>query len=280
MIPIQEQNYDFFDSPSNDISRCAAENLVINSITQPYMNTLFHQQQPTMSFQHLPNGNSKRENEHDTTSDFNTLPNSFHNILPPCIKTLDEEQMEVDGSSNQKDTNEFIEKESSPSQGLIKYEVKDCKKPVPIAWVDLYHSRPLSGDTRYQQEWLQKVKIIAGLTTPKNPVFQHSNNDTITPECYFFGSEMINKTTTSFESTIQETRNEFTGAVPPRVVSVSMNESNKEALKFRQHADHLSLQVNTDLDIVGSNSMTILDSDGSFKVFTSTPKSLEHSYDV
>ncbi len=98
-------------------------------------------------------------------------------------------------------------------------------------------------------------------------------------------------TSLSFDPAIQAAKEEFSGNVPPRFVAFDSSTSTSTStqhdgtarggLGFRQHAQTMSLHVNTDLETLGSNAGSttmMLDSDGSFKIFSCTPRSFGSAY--
>lgn len=132
----------------------------------------------------------------------------------------------------------------------------------PQIWIDLYQRRPVGGNIIQQQEWLQNVMAVAelGPVAPLNT----TRSDLTEAE----GERSIS-------NSISAVREEFCRSFPPKFVSCCEDNNGFEhgiMPKFRQHGESLSLQINTDLDIFGTNGI-MLDSNGSIVISCSS-----HSY--
>jgi len=147
---------------------------------------------------------------------------------------------------------------------------------VPKEWIELYHQRPKQDCTsKDAREWISKVKHVAGIPSTLNlnddssakmhhedaSAFVGSNTTALSP----FG-EMSSSSMRYYDQMFNEVKDEFKGLATPRLPTLS---SSTNMAKYRQHAEALSLQVNTDLDGNSSCSARMLDSDG----LLITPKS-------
>ena len=137
---------------------------------------------------------------------------------------------------------------------------------VPLAWVELYHTRPTSGDLYHHQEWLQQVMTVADLGPEPEKNGRTCENiicNTITTD---------NDIEHGASDPVQAVREEFERNFPPRFVPSCNEDAQEQGIpKYRQHAETMSLQINTDLgDILGTNAI-MLDSNGSI-IISCTPK--------
>ena len=125
-------------------------------------------------------------------------------------------------------------------------ELNPSKVPIPQTWIDLFHSRPVGGSKEDVKHWLIQAMFVAGLSD------ENKRND--------------ESTCTQLQSNpVVATREEFSGAIPPRFINYTrFDEKDGHVAKYRQHADTLSLQINTELDAT-SNSI-LLDSEGSIHI--------------
>jgi hypothetical protein len=123
-------------------------------------------------------------------------------------------------------------------------ELNPSKVSIPQPWIDLFHSRPVGGSKEDVKHWLVQAMFVAGLSN------ENEQNDE--------GAQIQS-------NPVVATREEFSGAIPPRFINYARcDEKDRNVAKYRQHADTLSLQINTDLDST-SNSI-LLDSEGSIHI--------------
>lgn len=136
-----------------------------------------------------------------------------------------------------------------------------CCQDIPSAWIELYRNRPNRGNIYSKQEWLQQVMKVAQVgvntdETSRNHCDEDESSKQITPS-----------------NSVLAVQEEFSNNFPPRFVTY--DEGNIIKLeegkpKYRQHAESLSLQISTDLDLLGTHSI-MLDSNGSI-IISCTPK--------
>eukprot|EP00557_Chaetoceros_sp_GSL56_P005735 CAMPEP_0176500948 /NCGR_PEP_ID=MMETSP0200_2-20121128/13872_1 /TAXON_ID=947934 /ORGANISM="Chaetoceros sp., Strain GSL56" /LENGTH=387 /DNA_ID=CAMNT_0017899747 /DNA_START=892 /DNA_END=2052 /DNA_ORIENTATION=+ len=113
---------------------------------------------------------------------------------------------------------------------------------IPQIWIDLYQRRPVGGNIIQQQEWLQNVMAVAEL----GPVVAPNTNRSDLTETA--GGER------SISNSISAVREEFCRSFPPKFVNCCEDIGLEDGMpKYRQHGESLSLQINTDLDIFGTN---------------------------
>ena len=132
-------------------------------------------------------------------------------------------------------------------------------REVPSAWIELYHNRPDGGDIYTQQEWLQRVMTVAELGSETNKIETNCTDEET--------SKFMNAS-----NSVVAVKEEFSNNFPPRFVTCADegNAQEEGMPRYRQHAESLSLQINTDLDLLGTHSI-MLDSNGSI-VISCTPK--------
>lgn len=127
----------------------------------------------------------------------------------------------------------------------------------PQMWIDLYQRRPVGGNIIQQQEWLQSVMAVAEL----GPATALNTNKSDLTEV---------EGERSISNSISAVREEFCRSFPPRFVSCGEDIGLEQGMpKYRQHGESLSLQINTDLDIFGTNGI-MLDSNGSIVISCSS----------
>ncbi len=130
-------------------------------------------------------------------------------------------------------------------------------RDVPSAWVELYQNRPQSNDIHGQEEWLLCVLSVAGFRRVSN-MNQKSHADE--------ESSKFTEASNSITAVKEEFRNNF----PPRFVTCDETRGQGDGMlpRYRQHAESLSLQINTnDMDLLGTSSL-MLGSNGSIKMLT------------
>ena len=151
---------------------------------------------------------------------------------------------------------------------------------VPREWLNMYHRRPTQkSTTREIRRWMFEICHVAKIPSHLTPfsvddattakTFDESNNQAFsTAPTSSSPYEDISSTSLKYYDQIfNEVKEEFKGIVPPRFPNML---NNVTIHQYRQHAEALSLQINTDLDIIStSNSLSLLDSDGSVMI---TPK--------
>lgn len=156
---------------------------------------------------------------------------------------------------------------------------------VPEEWIELYHQRPKKVNTPNATiEWMSKVKQIAGITMhpsmystgnfSENPYtkiyFQDTSAFTSSTSALSPLEELSSSSLSYYDQMFNEVKEEFKGMAPPRLQNV-LPANSRNVAKFRQHAESLSLQVNTDVDASSSSSsVRMIDSEGSMMI---TPKS-------
>ena len=123
---------------------------------------------------------------------------------------------------------------------------------VPLEWIGLYHDRPTSGDTNHQQKWLQRVMELVAIEPTEDE------------------KSILDEQATTPNS-VQAVREEFSMNFPPRCISCNERTQDEDGtIRYRQYAESLSLHINTDLDLLGTNAIS-LDSNGSI-IISCTPK--------
>ncbi len=170
--------------------------------------------------------------------------------------------------------------------GLCSSPKQTHKDTVPEEWIELYHQRPKKVNTPDATiEWISRVKQIAGITM--HPTSMHSTGNVsenqytriyLQDTSAFTSStsalspfeELSSSSLSYYDQMFNEVKEEFKGMAPPRLQNLLSTNNSRNIAKFRQHAESLSLQINTDVDASSSSSVRMLDSEGSMMI---TPKS-------
>ena len=137
--------------------------------------------------------------------------------------------------------------------------------PALQAWIDLYQKRPIGGNFVQQQEWLQKVMAVAEL----GPISAlNTNRSELTVEV---------EAERSISNSINAVKEEFCRSFPPKFVNCEDIVLEQGMPQYRIHGESLALQINTDLDLFGTNAIT-LDSNGSIVISCSSQSYRENLF--
>lgn len=135
---------------------------------------------------------------------------------------------------------------------------------VPQSWIDLFHGRPQNGDKDQIKMWLIRAMDIAKVST-----------DTCRSSTNSLNSNASSQYIPYDPVTTAAVKEEFTGVVPPRCMSVGKIKQhlNYNTGNFRDHTDDTPLHIKTEPDEVLSDSV-IMDSKGSALTISSNEEHL------
>ena len=201
------------------------------------------------------------------------------NINNVKCENHDIDNLRKENNFEKRNIKSFEYNEYNPQKLKDSSSIQSTGNGVPKEWIDLYKKKPnINSTSKETNDWLSEVKRIAMIKS--NPMINETelenkkaffdytgaNSTTSSNINSFSFEEMSSSSIRYYDKIVNEVKEEFKGIAPPRSqTTLSAN----DIAKYRQDAEPTMLQVNTDIETIGSNSTIMIDSKGSIIL---TPK--------